>query len=113
MILNVPTLQGLTMNGVLKGTRVKESAPNQQGQTKKTVYVGLEVTKLDDYGQETSDTLECIISDKLLQSTSVLQKMLPLVGTEISLPVWGRVWATERSNGVQYYLANEVTELFK
>lgn len=108
MILNIPTVQGLTINGTLKGTRQKQGA---NGKT--TTYVGIDTVTTDAYGQDVTETIECIISDKMLSSTPILPKLLSVVGTEVSLPVWGRPWKTERSEGISFYLTNKALELFK
>ena len=111
-LLNIPTFAGLTVNGVYKGTRVQQGKPNQQGQAMQTLFAGIAVKAVDAYGAQTEETFEVVISQNLI-TQGIPAKLHQLEGTEVSLPVWGRVWVGAKSSGVTYYLANTVTEIFK
>ena len=111
-LLNIPTVAGLTINGVYKGTRVQNGKPNQQGQSIQSVLGGIAVKTTDAYGAVVEETFEFQFSQALVQQ-GWPAKMAVLEGTEISVPVWGRVWTGAKSSGVTYYLANTVSELIK
>ncbi len=112
-LLNIPTFQGFTLNGVFRGCRVQKGRPNQQGVVRETVKCGIEVTRTDAYGQPATDTLELTISDKLVQQ-GVPAKLAAFAGTEISLPFYSSGWiGTKGDVGITNYLANEILDLFK
>lgn len=111
-LLNIPTFAGLTVNGVYKGTRVQQGKPNQQGQSMQTLFGGIAVKTTDGYGAQSEETFEFVISQNLI-TQGIPAKLHQFEGAEVSMPVWGRVWVGAKSNGVTYYLANSVTELFK
>lgn len=111
-LLNIPTVAGLTINGTYKGTRIVNGKPNQQGQSIQSVIGGVAVKGVDNYGDPTEQIFEFQFSQSLVQQ-GFPAKMAALEGTEISVPVWGRVWTGAKTSGVTYYLANSVSELIK
>jgi len=102
--------QGLTLNGFYLGTRIQNSKPDQNGQTKQTLYAGVEVTTAGAYGEDKKEVLEAVISDALIKA-GVAQKLAKFEGQFISIPVWGRVWQGQKSAGVTYYVDKQVEKL--
>lgn len=111
-LLNIPTFQGLTVNGKLLGTRVQKSRPDANGQTRNTLYCGIEVEKTNSYGASESVIFDIVISENLIKA-GIPAKLALMNDTQVSLPIWNRVWQGAKSAGVTMYLANEVEALFK
>lgn len=108
-LLNIPTFAGLTANGTYLGTRLQRGKPNQQGQTRETLFCGISVERQGNYGTE-SEVIELVISDNLMKQ-GIPAKLAQFENQQISLPFWERVWTGQRSAGVTRYLANEVSEM--
>jgi hypothetical protein len=103
-LLDIPTFQGLTVNGKLLGTRVQKGRPDANGQTRNTLYCGIEVEKTNSYGASESVIFDIVI---------IPAKLALMNETQVSLPIWNRVWQGTKSAGVTMYLANEVEALFQ
>jgi len=103
---------GLTINGTYLGTRIAQGKPDQNGQSRQTLYAGLEILTVGQYGETKTEVMECVISDALIKQ-GVAASLAKFEGQKICLPVWGRVWQGAKSSGVTYYLGNDVSKLFK
>jgi len=108
-LLNIPTFAGLTVNGVYRGTRLQHGKPDQNGQTRQTLYCGISVERKGNYGTE-EEIIELVISDAMVKQ-GIPAKLALLENQEVSLPFWERVWTGTKSAGVTRYLANEVTQV--
>lgn len=106
------TFQGLTLTGTYLGTRIAHGKPDQNGQTRQTLFAGLEVATVGQYGETKTEVLECVISDSLIKQ-GIAAHLAKFEGQLLTLPVWGRVWQGAKSSGVTYYLGNDITKLFK
>ncbi len=104
--------QGLTLTGTYLGTRIALGKPDQNGQTRQTLYAGLEVATVGQYGETKTEVMECVISDSLIKQ-GIAASLAAFEGKPLTLPVWGRVWQGQKSSGVTYYLGNDITKLFK
>lgn len=106
------TFQGLTLTGTYLGTRIAHGKPDQNGQTRQTLFAGLEVATTGQYGETKTEVHECVISDSLIKQ-GIAAHLAKFEGQLLTLPVWGRVWQGAKSSGVTYYLGNDVTKLMK
>ena len=103
---------GLVVNGKYLGTRIQQSKPDQNGQTKQTLFAGIEISTVGQYGETKTEVFEAVISDALIKQ-GVAANLAKMQGELISLPVWGRVWTGAKSSGLTYYVGNDVLKAFK
>jgi hypothetical protein len=102
--------QGLTLNGTYLGTRIQHSKPDQNGQTKQTLFAGFEVSTTGQYGETKTEVLEAVLSDALIKA-GLAQKLAKFEGQFLSVPVWARVWQGQKSSGVTYYVDKQAEKL--
>lgn len=102
---------GYSLSGIYKGSRIVESKPDKEGQTRKRLFVGVAVETTDAYGDKSFEVIEAAVSDKLA-ATGILQKLHAFEGKWVTLPVWFQSWKSERSHGITVYVANSVDQLY-
>lgn len=101
-------MTGFFIRGEYLGTRLVHGKPDQNGQTKETLYCGVKHFSEGKYGVEEHVTELCI-SKGLIQK-GIPSKLHQFAGKVIELPYFDMPWSN--GNGRTTFLANTVTELF-
>lgn len=108
-LLNIPTFQGLSLNGVYLGTRVQRGNPDQNGVSREKVLCGISFEKNGHYGAA-QEVIEVVIPESLIKQ-GVPAKLAKFEGQEISLPYFEQLWSGNKGPGVTRYLSAEVTQV--
>jgi hypothetical protein len=99
---NKPT--GFLIAGIYMGTKIATSKPDQNGQTKETLYLGIKHFTEGNYGPEEHITELCI--SKGLTEKGVAAKLHQYTGKCIELPYFEMKWSN--GNGKTLFLANDI-----
>lgn len=99
--------QGDFTSGVYMGTRIAYGKPDQNGQVKETLYLGLKTVSEGRYGPEESITELCVT--KSLIEKGIPAKLHQYTGKCIELPFYEMAWSN--GNGKTRFLANSIEQL--
>ena len=102
--MNQPT--GFFLRGLYMGTRVATSKPDQNGQTKDTLYCGVKHFSEGQYGPEEHITELCI--SKALTEKGIPAKLHSFEGKTVELPFFEMKWSN--GNGKTLFLANDIIQ---
>lgn len=107
--MNAIKFDGLTLTGTYMGTRVQNSKPDANGQTKQTLYCGIGFFTNGAYGQKET-IIEAIISKGLIDK-GLPVKLAALEGKQVTLPVFCTPWTNGK--GMNTFVANDAMQLFE
>jgi hypothetical protein len=104
-----PLFNGLTVTGTYMGTRVNHGKPDQNGQTKETLYCGIAFHSEGRYGELVETVMDVMISKNLIQK-GIPAKLAAFNGKQVTLPVFVTPWSNGK--GTTTFLGNDVEQLF-
>lgn len=102
------TFNGLLLSGTYMGTRIARGKPDQNGQSKETLYCGIGFFTQGRYGQQET-VIEAIISKALIDQ-GLPAKLAAFEGKHVTLPVFCSPWTNGK--GMNTIVSNDAVEMF-